>query len=265
MSDPLTLGSLASAGSSQVAGLSSALTYSTRALTGLQLLKALLTGKKGQLVPAMARNNRRNRRVKRKGRRQRSLGYMRPIRLPVRKCVTWKETSGSEARWLYRITMGLLCNNFEKIFDEFKIVYLNVQHRPANAASVSGLYAGVLMDEGGFGDFGAATAASWFPTIASMPGAKVQPPHLGMRFRWRPTEPDARQWRSYQRGEEHERVVCTLYFADNGDNSVELGGVLIITGLIMVRGKYYNTQVTQALNLRQEHDTWDLCSEADTP
>lgn len=261
MSDPLTLGTLANL---PIVEFQSAATNLGRAATGVAWLRSILR-KEGKLPAAgMPRKQRRPRR-QRRGRRTRSLGYMRPIRIPVRKCITWNETSGTTGKWLYHLKLGVLCNNFEKVFDEFKVVRLTVTHRPANATSTSGLYAGVLMDQNGFGEFGNATGAAWFKTIASMPGAKVQSPHIGMRFTWRPTEPDSRQWRSYQRDEEKNYVICTIYFADNGDQSTELGGVLIITGTIYVRGKYYDAQVSHALASGPQDDDWDHISEIVAP
>lgn len=261
MSDPLTLGALTNI---PIVEFQSAASNLGHAATGIAWLRSILR-KEGKLPPSgMPRKQRRPRR-RRQVRRQRSLGYMRPIRIPVRKCITWKETKGTTGKWLYHLKLGVLCNNFEKVFDEFKVVRLTFVHRPANSTSTSGLYAGVLMDQNGFGDFGSASAESWFQTIASMPGARVQSPHVGMRFTWRPTEPDSRAWRSYQQSEEKDYVICTLYFADNGDQSVELGGVIVVTGTILVRGKYYNAQVTQALASGSVDDSWDRISDTSLP
>lgn len=190
--------------------------------------------------------------------RHQSLGYMRSIRIPVRKCIPWQDSSGYPTRWRIEVTLGDLCNNFEDVFHEFKVLHLTLRHYPANNVTVSGLYAGVLVDKvsAGFG-------TCWFKSISSMPGAKVQSPHIGMEFHWRPTDPDSRLWRSHRRGQKP-YVICTLSFADNGDISHELGGVVVITGEIMVRGKYYNAQVTHALK-NLEYEAGDHHPSMNTP
>lgn len=245
MSNPLLLSALASQPSATA--INEVINTVGTASAGISTLRALLEKvRKTQPQQAVMPRRRGPQRKRRSRRRPKTLGYMRPTRLTVRLCIPWSETKGSDARWYTNITLKQLVERYTTVYDEFRVVRLDIQHKPANAASAVGLYAGVLMDQKGFGSFGTATAPSWFKTLASMPGSKVCNPHMGMRFSWRPTEPDSRQWRSFQQGET-DYTVCTIYFADNGDQATELGGALIVYATVLGRGMYYNAKVITQL------------------
>lgn len=198
----------------------------------------------------MRRNNR-NRNNKRKQiatqRRRKPMArrpknnYLRGVKIPVRVSIPWTRTKGTTGKWSFAVKMSDLVRNFTSTYDEFKVLKLNCRWLPNNSTSSLGLCAAVLMDQNGFGEFGAASSVAWFETLSSMPGSYVGNRHTSFRLHWNPTEPDARQWRSYQRGEAG-YVICHFYMADNGAEDSETGGIILVTGLAMGRGTYYNAQ-----------------------
>lgn len=183
------------------------------------------------------------RRIQRR-RRTHQNGYVKPIRIPVRVSIPWSATSGTTGKWNIHVNLNSLIKNFIKTYDEFKVLSLNVKWLPNNSTSSIGLTAAVLMDQNGFGDFGSASSNSWFDTLSSMPGSYVGNRHTNFSLPWRPTEPDARQWRSYQRSQTN-YVVCSFYMADNNSTDVEVGGVILVSGTAQGRGMYYNASTIQ--------------------
>lgn len=165
--------------------------------------------------------------------------YMKPIRIPVRVSIPWSRTSGTTGKWYFHIKLSSLIEHFTSTYDEFKIIRLTIRWLPNNSTSSQGLCAAVLMDQNGFGDFGSGAASSWFTSISAMPGSYVGNRHMSFRLNWRPTEPDSRNWRSYQRSEA-KYVVCSFYMADNGSEDSETGGVILVSGTALGRGMYYN-------------------------
>lgn len=188
-------------------------------------------------------------------RRRQTNGYLRPIRIPVRSTIEWSRTKGTSGKWSFSIKLNDLIKNFVSTYDEFKVLKLIVRWLPNNSTNSQGLTSAVLMDQDGFGEFGSASAASWFNTICSMPGSYVGNRHTSFALRWKPTEPTARDWRSYQRGETS-YTVCHFYMADNGEEDSELGGIILITGLAQGRGMYYN-----ASHIAREHSLKCLANE----
>lgn len=170
--------------------------------------------------------------------------YLKGIRIPVRVSIPWKRTKGTTGKWSFAIKLSELVKNFTSTYDEFKVLRLSCRWFPNNSTSSLGLCAAVLMDQNGFGEFGNATGEAWFTTISSMPGSYVGNRHTSFALHWKPTEPDARQWRSYQRSETG-YVICHFYMADNGAEDSETGGIILVTGLAMGRGTYYNAQVAR--------------------
>lgn len=190
---------------------------------------------------------------------KRSNGYLKAVRIPVRLTIPWTRTKGTTGKWSFEIKLQELVKNFVHTYDEFKMQRLTVRWLPNNSTSSMGLTAAVLMDQSGFGDFGAASAAAWFTTISTMPGSYVGNRHTSFALRWKPTEPAAREWRSYQRSEGG-YTICRFYMADNGAEDSELGGVILVSGFGYGRGMYYNaaTMATRiALNARSFDDRLD--------
>lgn len=185
--------------------------------------------------------------------------YLRPVKIPVRLSIPWERTSGTSGKWDFQIVLTDIVKNFVKTYDEFKILKLTLRWLPNNSTSSSGLTAAVLMDQKGFGNFGSASAESWFNTISSMPGSFVGNRHSSFSLNWKPTEPDSRQWRSYQRSETT-YTVCRWYMADNGSEDSELGGIILCTGIAQGRGMYYNAStVGRSIGLdRLKEDEIDI-------
>lgn len=178
-------------------------------------------------------------------RRGPSNGYLRAERIHVRDIVPWSEMKGTKNRWLYQVTLGSLIAPFVKTYDEFRVTNLRVRFlADAPEGGATGCYTGILMDQQGFGDFGIATGAAWFKSIACFPGSKLLHRGHPMTLTWTPTEPSAREWR---RGEKEKGyVVATLYFADDGTQETEIGGAMLITGTVLARGRYWNIPTLRA-------------------
>lgn len=185
------------------------------------------------------------RRRKRQGKPRNA--YLRAVRLPSKKIVLWSSMSGTKGKWLYHISLSDLIAPYVSTYDEFRVVSLRVTYKPDNATSADGLCAGVLMDQNGFGEYGSASETAWFQTIGSMPGSKIKPRFVTTTYFWRPTEPNSKEWRSYQRSETATYKVATFYMADDGKESAEYGGILEISGLVLGRGRYYNAPTVRQL------------------
>lgn len=184
--------------------------------------------------------------------------YLKPVKIPVRASITWARTSGTTGKWSFKILLSDLIKNFQKTYDEFKILRLSLRWLPNNSTNSSGLCAAVLMDQNGFGELGGASAASWFTTLSAMPGSYVGNRHTSFSLRWKPTEPDARQWRSYERGETN-YIVCHFYMADNGAEDSETGGIILVNGIAQGRGLYYNAAtVRHQLALQAIADDFEI-------
>lgn len=191
-------------------------------------------------TPAMGRRRGKKQRTQR--RRRRGNGYLRPTLLHIKDTILWSDTSGTSGKWYYNITLLTLIQPFVSVYDEFRILSLTVRYLPNNSTSAEGLYAFVLMDQSGFGAYGSASEIAWFKTLASMPGSRVNQRHEPASLRWYPTEPASREWRSYERDSLKSVIVATLYIADNGKETTELGGVFEMVGRAQGRGRYYNAK-----------------------
>lgn len=191
-------------------------------------------------TPSMARYRNRRRRQVRRRRRERN-GYFAVSRIPVKHVYLWADTKGTSGKWYINIMLRKIVGSFVTSYDEFKVSRLRAVYRPNNSVSDTGLYCGVLLDGTGFGAYGSASETEWFRTLASFPGSKVRPRHITSSYVWYPTEPSDREWFSYQ--QDSDKSVATLYFADNGKETVELGGVIEIFATVLARGLYYNATV----------------------
>lgn len=199
---------------------------------------------RNQLRARMPRR-RRSGKPRRANRRRNAPGYLRFVSFPIKDTIPWANQQGTTGKWLFHVTLEQLVKPFITTFDEFRVVKLQARYCPNNSeGAATGNFAGVLMDQSGFGDFGSAKADAWFLTLASFPGSKVTHRGAPMVHHWVPTEPDSRNWRSYQRSE-LKYVVCTLYYADNGKETVELGGCIVLSGKVQARGRYYNVPTLQ--------------------
>lgn len=184
-------------------------------------------------------------------RRNANSGYMHAEKLQVRDIVPWTEMKGTKNRWNYHVTLASLITPFKNVYDEFRVLSLRVKFfSDAQEGGATGCYTGILMDQNGFGDFGAATGTAWFKSIGCFPGSVVKHRGENITLRWRPTEPDARQWR---RGVENGNyVVASVYFADDGEQETEVGGTIQITGTVLARGRWYNVPTLRAERVRRE-------------
>lgn len=189
-------------------------------------------------------------RRKRGGPSRMSNGYLRPERLQIRDIVPWKEMGGTKNRWSYHISLASLITPFKNVYDEFRVLSLRVKFfSDAQEGGATGCYTGILMDQNGFGDFGAATGAEWFKSIGCFPGSVVKHRGENITLSWRPTEPSAREWR---RGEsEGKYVVASVFFADDGEQETEIGGTIHITGSVLARGRWYNVPTLRAEKIRE--------------
>lgn len=153
----------------------------------------------------------------------------------------WSDMSGTRGKWYKNFTIQELTRSFQTSFDEFKLVRITCSYRPNNASTDTGLYVGVLLDQSGFGKYDLGTEVSWFRTLATFPGSKIRPRSVKSNYVWYPTEPTARDWYRYQT--DSSKVIATLYIADNGQETVELGGVMELFVTLKARGLYWNASV----------------------
>lgn len=236
----------------------------TRPLTYVQTVRAI----KQLYDKTMARKRKSaaapRRRRPRRPRGRRSLGYMRPTNLPTKTIMLWSDATGTTGKWYININLSALIKQYTSVFDEFRVNRLTVVYKPNNSVSETGLMVGVLMDQKGFGGYGTASETAWFKTLGSMPGSKITPRHVATSYFWKPTEPDSREWRSYQRSETN-YTVATLYMADNGKETAELGGIFEIRAILQGRGRYYN--IATMLQAHQAEETgaspssdFDMCT-----
>ncbi len=175
--------------------------------------------------------------------------------IPFKHVYLWKDMSGSAGCFYKHIGLKDLLVEYEKTFDEFKLHALTCRFIPNNAVSATGVYVAVLLDQNGFGDLTGGTEVGWFRSLASMVGSKVQHRDRGVTLVWYPTEPDSRNWWRYQT--DSDRNLASLYFCDNAKETVELGGCVIITGKISVRGMYWNAPTLRARRLAELAKTVD--------
>lgn len=203
----------------------------------LSALKGLTSKPSTAAAMPRRRGRRRGRRRNRRG--GRVPASMRPISLPFRRVITYERSYGSWHRWYYTVNLKLLIAGFGQSYGEFKPMRMSVRYIPNNPSNETGLYTAVLLDQAGFGDYGPSTAVDWFPYIASMPGAVVKPRHEQSIFRWAPTEPSSKEWRVA----DQDYSVATLYICNNGKESTELGGMIVISGTLSVRGRYKSAPI----------------------
>lgn len=183
----------------------------------------------------MARRKRQRVMVRRR-RTRRDPPALRTERHTVKVVIPYAKTDGSFQRWLYHVKLSDFTKRFVSVYSEFRVTSVYAKYLPNNSLNETGLYAGVFLDKDGFGNFGAATAPTWFPTIVAMPGSKVQPRYVASSYRWRPTEPSMREWRTKSEDVE----LATLYLCNNGAVTDELGGAILLVATLLTRGMYYN-------------------------
>lgn len=213
----------------------------------------LLSGSESE-AETMKKGGKKNRKIRRtngrKGHRNTN-AYLRPERIHVRDIIPWSEPKGTKNRWNYHITLGSLIAPFVKVYDEFRVLNLKVKFfADAPERGATGCYTGILMDQNGFGDFGAATGAAWFKSIGCFPESVIRHREEPISLSWGPTELLSREWR---RGDaEKYYVVASLYFADDGEQETEVGGTLLITGKILARGRWYNIPTVAATRVGEQ-------------
>lgn len=166
---------------------------------------------------------------------------LRGYTVPFRHTYLWSDMSGSSGKWYLPLTISSLIKEYAKTFDEFKIKSLVLRYMPNNNTSATGIYASVLLDQSGFGASSGGTEKGWFRTISTMPGARVAHRNMNVIHRWRPTEAASNNW--FRPTTDTDHVVATVYFVDNGQETVELGGVLSVTGHLLVRGLFWNAPI----------------------
>lgn len=186
------------------------------------------------------RSSRKPRLLKRKsGRKKKRIPIaLKGYTIPFHKVYLWSDMSGGKGVWYLGLNIRSLVTEYAKTFDEFKVKSLRVAYLPNNNSSATGIYSSVLLDQGGFGAASSGTEKGWFRTLATMPGARVTHRNQNNSYYWRPTEASSNNW--YRPQTDADYTICTLYFADNGQESVELGGVLKISGHLLGRGMFWN-------------------------
>lgn len=197
----------------------------------------------------------------RKMNRRRLPPSLRGYTVPFRRTYLWADMSGSSGKWYLNLKVSTLIKEYLKTFDEFKVKSLTLRYLPNNNTSATGIYASVLLDQSGFGSNSGGTEKGWFRTISTMPGARVAHRNMNVIHRWRPTEAASNNW--FRPQTDPDFTVATVYFVDNGQETVELGGVLSITGHLLVRGLYWNAPinvqqriaVNRILRSQQDADT----------
>lgn len=217
--------------------------YSGDPIPAVQAVGSLLTKSKKNKSGMAPKRNKKPRRVRR--RIKRAPGALKVSKLNLRHVVLYEGTEGSQHRWYYQIKKSWLCSTFTSTFDEFKVLSIRVRYVPNNATNETGLYASVLLDREGFGNWGSSTAIQWFPTLGAMPGCRIRPRYAPTTHVWRPTEPTVRDWCRYNQ----DITYCTVYVCNNGKENEELGGLFEVSATFLARGIYYNAKV-KAL---QEH------------
>lgn len=219
----------------------------------LPLLETLIDSEEEYQVEMKKRQKGRKVQSRRGGRRRQGPGngYLKPERFHFKDIVPWSEMGGTKNRWMYQVKLSSLIQPFVKTYDEFRAINLQVKFlADAPEGGATGCYTGVLMDQKGFGDFGIATGTTWFKSIACFPGSKLLHRGHSMNLSWRPTEPEAREWR---RGEkESGYIIATMYFADDGTQESEIGGSMLITGTMLARGRYWNVPTLRAQQLGEQ-------------
>lgn len=202
------------------------------------------------VAAVMKAKARRQRSRPRKGGRKRGTpAALRPMRITVKRVVMYEKTSGSEHRWYYHIPVSLFAASFTASFQEFKVTSFSVRYIPNNSLSETGLYCSILLDRDGFGSYGAATATSWFTYLGNMPGSIIKPRHASSQHRWRPTEPSARDWLNK---DQLKTNLATIYVCNNGKETEELGGLLEIRGVMLVRGRFWDAAISSVPTIQQQ-------------
>lgn len=209
------------------------------AWAGTQLALETASTWKKQLAAGMPPKIKPRLKKRPKNRRRRKNNFMGVSRIPCRRIIAYSATSGSKHRWYYQVRLSNFSKMFSEEYAEFKVTNIRVRYLPNNSTNETGLYTAVLLDREGFGAYGTATAVAWFATIGAMPGARVLPRYIASTYRWRPTEPSARDWRS----KDQDTVYCTIYICNNGQETDELGGMLELSCTLLARGIYYNAAV----------------------
>lgn len=184
--------------------------------------------------------------VRRKGRQPRRRrrarnGAFLASTLRTKHVYLWSDMSGTSGKWYMNFTIAALTSSFQSAFDEFRIMRITCHYRPNNASTDTGLYVGVLLDQNGFGKFDLGSEVAWFRTLATFPGSKIRPRSQTSTYVWYPTEPASKEWYRYQTDKDH--VIATLYIADNGKETLELGGIMELNVTLKARGLYWNAAV----------------------
>lgn len=172
---------------------------------------------------------------------------LRSHKIPFKKVIPLDTLQGSTETGIYFNSFSLkeLATPVMAVYEEFRCASLKLRFIPEDVTTGSGLYAVILLDQGGFGK-PATGAATWFPRVADMPGARVCHVTRGFKVSWRPTEPDSRNFKKVVGGET-DYVTSTLYVFGS-TASTRVHGQLIITGALLVRGEYYTASITSRLS-----------------
>lgn len=199
---------------------------------------------------------------KKKGgrRKRRTPPQLRSIRIPFKTVmdVNSKTSSAETGFFFNHLTLKELAPTVLSVYEEFKVCGMRVRYIPQDVTSGAGLYAAVLLDQHGFGD-PAKGPSTWFSRVADLPGSRMCNVSRGCSFSWKPTEPDAKNYRKCHEAGENgvDYQVATFYiFAQSSDKN--LTGKLLITGSVRVRGEYYSASICDRLTRLNLEDSKEI-------
>lgn len=199
-------------------------------------------------MPQKRRNGSRRRRFQR--RRPRS-ATAKVERRYVQFSIPYSTAHGTKHRYLYVVNSSDIVLDFKNQYDDYKIVSLNLRYMPNESMSTEGISVNVLMDDDGFGDYGTATAASWFKSLSRFPNARFERRGQVITRLWRPVRSSDKDFISVSGPS---RNFCTLYICNNGlETGNEVGGALIVRAKVLVRGRYYNANSIESLRLKAQN------------
>lgn len=204
-------------------------------------------------------------RKKKGGRRKRRVPpQLRSIRIPFKTVmdVDSKKSSAETGFFYNHLTLKELAPTVLSVYEEFKICGMKVRYIPQDVTSGAGLYAAVLLDQNGFGD-PSKGPATWFPRVADLPGARMCNVSRGCAFSWRPTEPDAKNYRKcHESGANGMDYIAASFYIFAQAQDKNLTGKLLITGSVRVRGEFYSASVCDRLTRLNLDDAADTGSDS---
>lgn len=151
---------------------------------------------KGKVTPRSMRFKN-SKKFKRSRKMRRSRTSFSTTRVPTQ--LTWYHTSFQykERVFFAEFTAAMLFAQYKNAFEEMRALGFSITIRPeSQMATTHGTYAIVIVD----GDSALTSftwSQNWFKAIACMPGALIRNQNQSVTLNWRPTEPEDRNFFSY--------------------------------------------------------------------